>query len=76
PVLSRVMDILGLRVVEATPAERTEIEKLIAARNSLRSEKKFQQADEIRKKLYDMSVELMDHKGRTIWKKVEKAEKL
>lgn len=72
PVLSRVMDILGLRVVEATPAERAEIEKLIAARNSLRSEKKFQQADEIRKKLYDMSVELMDHKGRTIWKKVEK----
>jgi cysteinyl-tRNA synthetase len=66
------MNILGLKVIEATDAEKKEIEELIIVRNKLRAEKKFQRSDDIRKKLIEKySVELMDHKDRTIWKKVE-----
>jgi cysteinyl-tRNA synthetase len=66
------MDVLGLKVIEATDEEKEEIEELIIVRNKLRAEKKFQSSDDIRKKLIEKySVELMDHKDRTIWKKVE-----
>jgi cysteinyl-tRNA synthetase len=69
---SNFMDILGLKVNEATEMEKKEIEELIAIRSKLRSEKKFQSSDSIRKRLIEQySVELMDHKDRTIWKKVE-----
>jgi cysteinyl-tRNA synthetase len=71
-VLKIFINVLGLKVMEATDAEKKEIEELIAKRNKLRAEKKFQSSDDIRKKLVDQySVELMDHKDRTIWKKVE-----
>ena len=42
-----------------------------------RMEKKFEDADKIRDKLNEMNVELIDHKGRTIWMQKEniKAEK-
>jgi cysteinyl-tRNA synthetase len=66
------MNVLGLKVIEATDEEKEEIEELIIVRNKLRAEKKFQSSDDIRKKLIEKySVELMDHKDRTIWKKVE-----
>jgi cysteinyl-tRNA synthetase len=66
------IDILGLKVIEASDEEKKEIEELIVERNKLRAEKKFQSSDDIRKRLIEKySVELMDHKDRTIWKKVE-----
>jgi cysteinyl-tRNA synthetase len=71
-VFKNFMDVFGLKVFEATDTEKEEIEELIATRNQLRVEKKFQSSDDIRKKLIDQySVELIDHKYRTIWKKVE-----
>ena len=73
-VFNDFMYVLGLKVIEATEAEKKEIEELIIVRNKLRAEKKFQSSDDIRKKLIEKySVELMDHKDRTIWKKVENA---
>ncbi len=74
PALEKMMGVLGLRIIEATAQERKEIEMLVAERNRLRADKKFREADEIRKKLAERSVELMDHKGRTVWKKVERPE--
>lgn len=74
PVLERIMNVLGLKLVEASEQERKEIEEQVALRNGLRAEKKFKEADEVRKKLLMRSVELMDHKGRTVWKKVERPE--
>jgi cysteinyl-tRNA synthetase len=69
---SNFMDVLGLKVIEATDEEKKEIEELITVRNKLRAQKKFQSSDDIRKKLIEKySVELMDHKDGTIWKKVE-----
>jgi cysteinyl-tRNA synthetase len=74
PVLERIMYILGLKLVEASGQERKEVEEMVALRNRMRAEKKFKEADEVRKKLLERSVELMDHKGRTVWKKVERPE--
>jgi cysteinyl-tRNA synthetase len=74
PAFERMMDILGLATAKVGERERKEIEEMIAARNRLRAEKKFKEADEVRKQLMARSVELMDHKGRTVWKKVERAE--
>jgi cysteinyl-tRNA synthetase len=64
---------LGLKLVEPTETEKKQIEIMISIRNELRSKKKFLEADEIRKKLSELySVEIMDHKDRTVWKKTEK----
>ncbi|HLG37616.1 MAG TPA: cysteine--tRNA ligase [Nitrososphaera sp.] len=72
PAFNKMMDILGLQIVEAGAQEKVEIEELVAARNMLRTEKKFKEADEIRKKLLERSIELLDHKVRTIWVKRER----
>ena len=69
---NQCMEILGLRVLEPAETERKEIENLIVLRNKFRTEKKFQESDSIRRQLIDnYNVELMDHKNRTVWKKVE-----
>jgi cysteinyl-tRNA synthetase len=66
------MKILGLRVVEPTDTEKKEIEDLVVIRNKFRTEKKFKDSDFIRRQLIEKyGVELMDHKNRTLWKKVE-----
>lgn len=72
PTLNKIMDILGLKIVEASDKEKKEIEEVVVQRNKLRAEKKFKEADEIRKKLLERSIELLDHKGRTVWVKREK----
>ena len=73
PVLANMMGVLGLRAVEATDAERKEIESLVSERNRMRADKKFKEADELRKRLLEeRSVELFDHKGRTVWAKRER----
>ena len=69
---NQCMEILGLRVLEPANTERKQIEELIILRNKFRTEKKFQESDFIRRQLIDnYNVELMDHKNRTLWKKVE-----
>jgi cysteinyl-tRNA synthetase len=69
---NNIMDVLGLRVTEAKDSEKKEIENLITIRDQLRRQKKYCESDAIRKKLvHDYSVELIDHKNRTIWSIVE-----
>ena len=50
---------------------------MIMKREEARKEKKFDEADKIRDKLNEMNIELIDHKGKTIWmiKEKIKAEK-
>lgn len=74
PTFNKIMDILGVKIVEPSGRERKEIEEVVVQRNKLRAEKKFKEADEIREKLLQRSVELLDHKGRTVWVKREKQE--
>jgi cysteinyl-tRNA synthetase len=77
PIFEKIMGILGLATVGTTAQERKEIEEMVAMRNSLRAEKKFKEADDVRRRLLEeRSVELMDHRGnRTVWKKVERPER-
>lgn len=68
----RMMKILGLNIPQITQSEKDEINLLITQRKEFRKEKEFVKADKIRDKLNEMSVELVDHKGKTIWMKKEK----
>lgn len=72
PEFERMLDILGLIIPKITPDEKNEIDNMIITREQLRKEKKFQEADNIRNKLNEMNIELIDHKGKTIWIKKEK----
>ena len=76
-VFNKIMNVFGLRVIEAEDSEKKEIENFIRIRDQLRRQKKFYESDIIRKKLVDeYSVELIDHKRRTVWSKVEGASRL
>jgi cysteinyl-tRNA synthetase len=72
-----MLRILGLSIPEMTEEMKQEIDTMIENREKFRKEKQFQEADQIRDKLNEMNVELIDHKGKTIWMKKEniKAEK-
>ncbi|HSA75965.1 MAG TPA: cysteine--tRNA ligase, partial [Nitrosarchaeum sp.] len=72
PEFERMLDILGLVIPKITPDEKNEIDNMIITREQLRKEKKFQEADNIRDKLNEMNIELIDHKGKTIWIRKEK----
>ena len=68
----RMLEILGLNIPKITLDKKQEIDNLITTREQLRKEKKFQEADKIRDKLNEMNIELIDHKGKTIWMQKEK----
>lgn len=75
--LNRMLEILGLKIPEITDNQKEEIDKLITDREKARNEKQFEDADKIRDKLNEMNIELIDHKGKTIWirKEMIRAEK-
>jgi cysteinyl-tRNA synthetase len=75
--LKRMLGILGLTIPEITENKKDEINKLIVQREQSRKNKQFEEADKIRDKLNEMNIELIDHKGKTIWmiKEKIKAEK-
>ncbi|NOS61581.1 MAG: cysteine--tRNA ligase [Nitrosarchaeum sp.] len=68
----RMLEVLGLIIPKITLEQKREIDNLITNREQLRKEKKFQEADKIRDKLNEMNIELIDHKGKTIWMRKEK----
>ncbi len=67
----RMLKILGLNIPEMTEDMKREIDTMIENREKFRQEKQFSEADQIRDKLNQMNVELIDHKGKTIWMKKE-----
>jgi len=72
PEFERMLEVLGLVIPKITLEQKREIDNLITNREQLRKEKKFQEADKIRDKLNEMNIELIDHKGKTIWIRKEK----
>src|SRR3989344_3324256 len=72
PEFERILEILGLIIPKITLEQKQEIDDLITNREQLRREKKFQEADKIRDRLNEMNIELIDHKGKTIWIRKEK----
>jgi cysteinyl-tRNA synthetase len=75
PIVNTIMDIIGLRIIKVDNDTIVQIEKMIKERNNLRGEKKFQEADMLRKKILKLfDVELTDHSSYTSWKKKESIE--
>ncbi len=70
--LGRMSKILGLKIPEITEKEKEGIDRLIADRGRARKEKQFEEADKIRDKLNELNIELIDHKGKTIWMRKER----
>jgi len=70
--LKRMLKILGLSIPEIPEKEKQEIDGMIKTREIARKEKKYEEADKIRDKLNKMNIELIDHKGTTIWMRKEK----
>jgi cysteinyl-tRNA synthetase len=71
-VFDNIMNVLGLKLREVSEKEKSQIERLIHLRTRLREQRRFEESDSIRRKLRkEFSVELIDHKHRTIWTVVE-----
>jgi len=65
--LRRMMGILGLPELQRDRRTEALVEELLRIRETLRGEKKYEMADEIRKKLADAGIELHDGKKGTRW---------
>ena len=72
PELERMLSVLGLVIPKITNDEINSINELIKKRESLRQQKKYQDADNIREQISKIGIELIDHKSRTAWMKKEK----
>ena len=72
PIFEKMIYIIGLKIPKISDEEINTINGLISKRESLRAEKKFQEADRIRDQISEMGIELIDHKNRTTWMKKEK----
>jgi cysteinyl-tRNA synthetase len=69
----KILDLLGLKLVDISENEIQEIRAMIVKRDQLRAEQKYTESDEIRATLMiKYRVELMDRSGGSFWKKVEK----
>ena len=65
-----MLKILGLKIVYVMPEERDKIDRMVKLREKLRMEHKYKEADSLRIELANKySVELIDHKDKTTWRK-------
>jgi cysteinyl-tRNA synthetase len=73
PIVDTIMHIIGIKIMEIDNDTKIKIEEMIDRRDNLRAEKKFQAADNLRKKIFELfDVELTDHIKYTSWKKKER----
>jgi len=72
PAFEKMITVLGLKIPKITKVEIDTINEMIKKRETLRTEKKFQEADIIRDQIFEMGIELIDHKNKTTWLKKEK----
>ena len=69
-LLEKFMFILGLKIEPISKKEKDEIHGLIEKRNIFRANKNYEESDKLRRELSNkFDVELIDHKGFTVWKK-------
>ena len=72
PIFEEMIEVLGLNIIKTTDDEIRTMSKLLEKREELRRNKQFEEADEIRKEISDMGIDLIDHKTRTLWMKKER----
>lgn len=70
--LSRMSRTLGLKVPDMDPAEAAAVDSEVEARNGLRREGRYEEADAARDRLRELHVELFDRGDKTVWVKREK----
>jgi len=71
-LLEKFMFILGLKINPISEKEKDEIQLLVEKRNQFRNNKNYQESDKIRRELSNnYGIELIDHKGFTVWKKIK-----
>jgi cysteinyl-tRNA synthetase len=71
-LLEKFMFILGLKINPISEKEKDEIQLLVEKRNQFRNNKNYQESDKIRRELSNNhGIELIDHKGFTVWKKIK-----
>ncbi len=69
-LLEKFMFVLGLKIAPVLDNDKDKIQELIKKRDTFRNHKNYEVADEIREELLTkFNVELIDHKGFTVWKK-------
>ena len=70
-LLEKFFFALGLKIAPVLDKDKDKIQELIKKRDTFRNHKNYEVADEIREELLTkFNVELIDHKGFTVWKKV------
>jgi cysteinyl-tRNA synthetase len=72
PEFEKMLEIFGLRIPKVTEEEKMAVNNLIRKRNEFREQKKYDEADKIRKQISEIGVTLIDHKNKTLWMKQEK----
>lgn len=75
--LRELADVLGLTLQEpirdVSDEQAEKIKALVAERNALRAAKKYLEADQVRRQLTEMGVEIADSAQGTTWRKVRSA---
>jgi len=66
--LSRMTGVLGLTIPEMTEEYCMSIDAIVAERNTLRMNREYKRADEIRDRLAAQNIEILDRGGgETVW---------
>ena len=60
------------QILKVSDAEKNEINQMIKKRDEYRTQKNYEQADNIRAKIAEQNIIFFDHRNKTTWVKQEK----
>jgi len=72
PEFERMSAILGIQILKVSDTEKNEINQMVKKRDEYRTQKNYEEADNIRAKIAEKNIIFVDHKNRTTWVKQEK----
>jgi len=72
PEFERMSTILGIQILKVSDTEKNEINQMVKKRDEYRTQKNYEEADNIRAKIAEKNIIFVDHKNKTTWVKQEK----
>jgi len=72
PEFERMSAILGIQILKVSDTEKNEINQMVKKRDEYRTQKNYEEADNIRAKIAEKNIIFVDHKNKTTWVKQEK----
>jgi len=72
PEFERMSEILGIQILKVSDTEKNEINQMVKKRDEYRMQKNYEEADDIRAKIAEQNIIIVDHKNKTTWLKQEK----